>query len=220
MAHWVTPRTVKEQLQLIAERVKGGADSDASVWPPARSGVYAVAKHPWEGNDEPPKSAGVRYVGKGDGEQNNQLRKRVGDLIIDICGYFDKDTGHHPFPYNFKDQFPGLDPMELYISWAEDECASCAENRLYDKFNDGALLQVKPSKCNFLILLGFLEPPVGFEPTTCPIRWIDHRRSVSAKRPRAVDTVWTQEPFDCSLELDFIESFIDNLLIISDSQGR
>jgi hypothetical protein len=112
--------------------------------------VYVVAERFWEGNGEPPKTAGVRYIGKGDGKQKNQLRKRVGDLIIDICGYFDKDTGHHTFAYKFKELQPGRDPMKLFISWAEDECASCAENLLCDKFKDSELLNgAKPPKCKF-----------------------------------------------------------------------
>jgi hypothetical protein len=152
MTHWVIPRTVEKQLQLIAERAKDGADSDPNVWPRAKSGVYVVAERSWEGNGEPPKTADVRYVGKGDGKQNNQLRKRVGDLIIDICGYFDKDTGHHTFPYKFKDEYRERDPVkELYISWAEVECASCVENHLYDKFNGERKLlnKRKPPKCKF-----------------------------------------------------------------------
>jgi hypothetical protein len=39
--------------------------------------------------------------------------------------------------------------MKLYISCAEGDCASCAESRLYDNFNDGSLIQTKPSKCKF-----------------------------------------------------------------------
>jgi hypothetical protein len=139
---------MREQLELIAEKAKGGAESDSSVWPPAKSGVYVVAERSWEGCGEPPESARVLYVGKGDGKQKNQLRKRVGDLVIDMCGYFDKDTGHHTFAYKFKERCPRLDPMELYISWAEADCASCEEIRLYDKFNDGSLLNGgKPSRC-------------------------------------------------------------------------
>jgi hypothetical protein len=86
MAYWVTPRTVKRQLQLAAEKAKDGANSDTNVWPPAQSGVYVVTERSRKGNGEPPRTAGVRYFGKGNGEQRNQLRKRVGDLIIDICG--------------------------------------------------------------------------------------------------------------------------------------
>ncbi len=40
--------------------------------------------------------------------------------------------------------------MKLFISWAEDECASCAENLLCDKFKDSELLnEAKPPKCKF-----------------------------------------------------------------------
>lgn len=160
MARWVNPRTVERQLQLIVERARIGQDCDASVWPRAKSGVYVVAERSWEGNEEPPKAAGVRYVGKGDGKRNNQLRKRVGDLLIDICGYFDNDTGHHTFPYKFKQKYPERNPVkELYISWAEEECASCAETRLYDKFNDGSLLQERPSRCKCNHLKGCAGEP-------------------------------------------------------------
>lgn len=148
MAHWVSPRMMREQLQLIAEKAKDGAESDSSVWPAATSGVYVVAERSWEGRGEPPETVRVLYVAKGDGKQKKQLRKRLGDLIIDVCGYFDKDTGHHTFAYKFKDRYPRLDPMELYISWAEVDCASCDGIRLYDKFNGGSLLNSgRPSRC-------------------------------------------------------------------------
>ena len=151
VVHWVTPRTVGQQLQLLAEKAKDGADSDPTIWPAAQSGVYVVAEHPWDARSEPPKTARVLYVGKAAGKQKNQLRKRLGNMIIDICGYFDKDTGHHTFAYKFKERYPKRDPMkELYISWTEVECASCAEVSLYDKFNDGSLLNSgKPSRCKF-----------------------------------------------------------------------
>lgn len=147
MDHWVKPRTIKEQLQLITEKAQAGRDGDLNLWPPAGSGVYVVTEHGWAGDSTPPIIAGVLYVGKGNGIKGDQLRKRVGDLIIDLCGYFDEVTGHHTFPHKYRERYPSGDPMNLCLSWAESDCAACDENKLYDEFKNGLLNVKRPSKC-------------------------------------------------------------------------
>jgi hypothetical protein len=148
MPTWVRQRTIQEELRLICDRIRTWPDTD--IWPPAGRGVYVVSEDTWPGGDEPPETARVRYVGKGDGKQGDQLRKRVGDLVIDLCGYWNETTGHHTLPHNLHMKSPTTNPMNLYLSWsAEYQCPSCAEQALYVKFKpSGLLLNIKvPSRC-------------------------------------------------------------------------
>jgi hypothetical protein len=136
---WHGPFKVLDLLQAAIE-----AHHD---WPPERLGVYLVTRHHWKGT--PSAKAEPLYVGSTTG-RSARFATRVGDLIIDMFGFFGTATGHSSggqslWKWSAQN---GTQPGELYLAWftACDMCPRCEEVRWWKKLNP-SLNRKAPPKC-------------------------------------------------------------------------
>jgi len=118
------------------------------IRPPEDWSVYLVSREKWK--KEPTAKCMPLYVGSTTGK-SGRFRTRIGDLIADLFGFFNEETGHHSggqtlYDYCQKNQ---IDPKNLYIGWLEKcECSRCEENRWFDAFGPFVLLNKKrPTRC-------------------------------------------------------------------------
>src|SRR5688572_23416864 len=85
---WTGPYPISDYLE--------NAISDAKEWrrrwPPAGGAVYLVSRYAWTG--APTTEAQPLYVGGNTGG-SQRFCTRIGDLVADMFGFFDGDTGHH-----------------------------------------------------------------------------------------------------------------------------
>ncbi len=121
-----------------------------SVWPPTATGVYLVSQYEWKKWPEP--ECKPLYVGSTTGKGDRFLT-RVGDLIVDMYGFFGGNTGHstggasvHKYCIE-----TGVHPGSLYIGWIPNpKCRRCAELFVWDWFNDldtTLLNRKRPPRC-------------------------------------------------------------------------
>src|ERR1700693_5122467 len=80
---WIGPFRLRDLLERSID--------DDQPWPPEKKGVYVVSLQPWDSH--PTKQGGILYVG-GNSAESGRFLRRVGDLIIDMLGFFDSEGGH------------------------------------------------------------------------------------------------------------------------------
>lgn len=123
------------------------AMDDEHDWPPDQLGVYLVSEKPWKG--KPKKGCKPLYVGSTTG-RSARFCTRVGDLLIDMYGFFGDWTGHHSGGQNIwrwcRDN--NVHPGDLYIGWytADGMCPQCEETRWYDIL-EPVLNRKRPPRC-------------------------------------------------------------------------
>jgi hypothetical protein len=120
--------------------------NDNQEWPPDHNGVYVISKENWQ--DEPSQNCFPLYAGGTTGK-SKRFSTRIGDLIADMLGFFNDDTGHHSggqtlheFCYQNK-----INPLDLYIGWAGNcNCFRCAEVELVKNLSP-KLNKKAPARC-------------------------------------------------------------------------
>ncbi len=125
----------------------GAAIEDGHDWPPERLGVYLVSRKRWRGN--PKGKCEPLYVGSTTG-RSARFCTRVGDLIIDMFGFYGDSTGHSSGGQSLwawcHDH--GVQPGDLYLGWytAPDICPRCEETRWYETLAP-SLNKISPPRC-------------------------------------------------------------------------
>ena len=140
---WTGPFLVRDYLENAIN------DAWKQLWPPAADGVYLVSRHHWAAF--PTESAEPLYVGGNTG-RSERFCTRVGDLIADVHGFYDGDTGHHSGGQSLwrwcnKNR---VKPGDLWLAWANNGhpwCAKCAERALYKAFKATLENKNTPSGC-------------------------------------------------------------------------
>lgn len=103
---------------------------DAHDWPPERLGVYLVSRKTW--TDVPTAKCEPLYVGSTTG-RSARFCTRVGDLIIDMFGFYGATTGHSSGGQSIWQwcHQHRVKPGELYIGWytLDSMCPRCEEKR-------------------------------------------------------------------------------------------
>lgn len=117
---WSEPYTIKQLMESF--------HSEDQPWPPSEKAVYLVSQRSWE--NHPTIECGPLYFGGNTGT-SQRFCTRIGDLIADIFGFFDGDTGHHSGGQSLYwwCQETNTHPWSLHIAWATSApwCARCAE---------------------------------------------------------------------------------------------
>jgi hypothetical protein len=150
---WMGPFRVGDYLDHAVSRDPVWKDR----WPPAGNGVYLVSRDTWTG--QPTEASCPLYIGGNTGT-STRFCTRIGDLIADLFGFFDGDTGHHSggqklWRWCDHHQVP---PASLFLAWASAGdaawCARCAEGTLFESFpratsldHNGLLNKVRPPAC-------------------------------------------------------------------------
>lgn len=146
---WSSPRTVGDQLA-------GRHDL-----PPPSAGVYVITRQPW--TSAPDATSQPLYVG-GNTSTEARFRTRVGDLLIDLAGYYSspdeartlgmQPRGHHSGAQTIREwcHSNGVQPHALYVGWATrpDWCGRCAEVDLYRAWKPLGFLEcnrIPPTAC-------------------------------------------------------------------------
>ncbi len=126
----------------ISDLLAGCLD-DAQDWPPERLGVYLVSRRAWRG--APTTACEPLYVGSTTG-RSARFRTRMGDLLIDMFGFYGDTTGHSSggqslWAWCYAQK---VGPGDLFIGWytAEAMCTRCEENRWFKGLSP--LLNKKP----------------------------------------------------------------------------
>ena len=130
---WVGPFTVNDLLNnCFNEFYK----------PPKSASVYVVSNHQWK--QSPSLDSIPLYVGGNTGK-SRQFRRRVGDLIADIFGFWGHSSGGQSLYRYCEDN--KLNPKNLYVGWLKYcGCDRCTENYLYDDLKP-KLNKIKPPAC-------------------------------------------------------------------------
>jgi len=127
---WSGPFRVED---LLRARQNGGP-----LPPVTRRGIYLVSMREWR--LEPGPDSRPLYLGGLTGK-SRRFRTRVGDLLIDLLGFYDRDTGHSSGGQSL-DAFcarTGTERHNLWVGWATGlKCGRCAEVDLY--------LRLRPSE--------------------------------------------------------------------------
>jgi hypothetical protein len=135
---WVGPFRLRDYLEMAAD--------PKQVRPPEYKGVYILSQRPWVG--VPTKDDSILYVG-GNTTEWGYFRRRVGDLVADVLGFFNKEFGHNPggqSAWRFCRR-NHLKPLDLYLGWVEGvHCPMCAEKEVYEKLGS-ALGRRAPPRC-------------------------------------------------------------------------
>jgi hypothetical protein len=138
---WVGPLTIDQLLD-------GSLDGSCPK-PPEANGVYLISQKRWNGSPTP--DCTPLYVGGN--ERNPKLfRKRIGDLIADMFGFFSPgvdNAGHHGPAQRLHDYCGQhrINPKSLYIGWLKNcTCYRCVENDLYDKLKP-SINKKRPGRC-------------------------------------------------------------------------
>lgn len=141
---WVGPYKLRDLIENCME--------EDQEWPHATKGAYLVSVKSWEG--EPGESASALYVGSS-GENSNRFCTRIGDLVADMLGFYDGNTGHHSGGQKIWEwcRKQETNPLDLYMAWKTHvQCVRCEENYYYDKFdgdsaNTTLLNAIRPAAC-------------------------------------------------------------------------
>ncbi len=104
-------------------------------WPPSGNAVYLISQKSWE--NQPTPECCPLYFGGNTGN-SQRFCTRIGDLMADMFGFFDGNTGHHSGGQSLYwwCQDAEVHPWDLYISWATSTpwCSRCAETELASMF--------------------------------------------------------------------------------------
>jgi len=145
---WTGPFTIKTMMQNCLD--------DAQEWPPHEKSVYLITQNAWK--HSPSLESKPLYVGGNTGK-SSRLCTRVGDLIADMFGFYDGDTGHHSGGQSLYDwcHNNNIHPFKLHIAWCKrlPWCSRCAEidvvklflNQWKQKDTVGLLNKNRPPKC-------------------------------------------------------------------------
>jgi hypothetical protein len=130
------------------DRLLDGMLTDHFSKPPDSDSVYLVSLKKWK--KKPTANCKPIYVGSNI-SISPLFRKRVGDLIADMFGFFtDARKGHHSGGqsiYKFCRERK-FNPKDLFIGWLKTcRCSRCAENKIYDSLNPERNKK-RPARCN------------------------------------------------------------------------
>ncbi len=124
---WSKPYKISQLLQ--------NCHSEDQDWPPHEKGVYLVTLRGWR--NEPSRRSHPLYIGGNTGV-SERFCTRIGDLIADLYGFFDGNTGHHSGGQSLYwwCQENKVHPGDLYLAWATRQpwCSRCAEIELASIF--------------------------------------------------------------------------------------
>jgi hypothetical protein len=110
------------------------------------AGIYLVSGKKWVG--EPSPRCDPLYVGGLTGD-SRRFRTRVGDLLIDLFGFYGEETGHSSGGRSLDSHCESEDRArtDLWIGWVEDvPCGRCAEIETYDDLKP-RLNKIRPPWC-------------------------------------------------------------------------
>ena len=115
---------------------------DESHKPPMHGSVYLVSRKLWK--KRPSLDCVPLYVGSNT-RKSRLFRRRVGDLIADMFGFWGHSSGGQSLYGYCRDN--NLNPKSLYIGWLEKcGCDRCAENYVYKELSP-QLNRIKPPEC-------------------------------------------------------------------------
>jgi len=130
--------------------------NDNQPWPPANKAVYIVSVKRWKGR--PGRNCSPLYIG-GNTSNSDRFCTRIGDLIADMYGFFNGNTGHHSGGkalFNWC-KSKHVHPKSLFIGWGNRSpwCNRCAEielvisviNNWDNRAQEGLLNQRRPPQC-------------------------------------------------------------------------
>jgi len=136
---WVGPYTVDELLDNCLD--------NAFPKNPECQSIYVVSKKSWDLRPFA-EDCSPLYVGSTTG-MVPRFRTRIGDLIADMFGFFQPQSGHHSGGMSLHGycKQKNTNPKKLYIGWLENcQCVRCAEYFFWDLLSPE--LNVKrPPKC-------------------------------------------------------------------------
>lgn len=117
---WTGPFKIRCLLENCLERDQ--------PWPPPSEAVYVVSRVKWR--TAPGRNCRPLYIGSNTGK-SERFCTRIGDLIADMYGLWDGDTGHHSGGqtlYEWCEQNV-IHPGDLFIGWGTRKpwCGCCAE---------------------------------------------------------------------------------------------
>ena len=120
---WTGPFRIRELLAACLD--------DDHPWPPASRSVYVVSRNKWQRTPSP--RCHPLYFGGNTGD-SQRFCTRIGDLIADIHGLWDGDTGHHSGGRSIYSWCLShkVHPGNLFLAWATRDrwCDRCAEAEL------------------------------------------------------------------------------------------
>ena len=137
-SRWLGPFTIDSLLDQSL--------NDEFPKPPDSHSVYLISEIPWEKRPSPKCSP--LYVGSTTGK-SPRFRTRMGDVIIDMFGFFQDETGHSSGGISLHRYCKAnrLNPKSLYIGWlAKCGCMRCAEYYFWD-FLEPQLNKKAPPRC-------------------------------------------------------------------------
>jgi len=124
---WSKPYKISQLLQ--------NCHSEDQDWPPHEKAVYLVTRLGWR--TKPSLRSHPLYIGGNTGV-SKRFCTRVGDLIADLYGFFDGNTGHHSGGQSLYwwCQENNVHPGDLHLAWATRRpwCSRCAEIELASLF--------------------------------------------------------------------------------------
>jgi hypothetical protein len=136
---WVGPYKIRDLLEDVT--------IGALLIPPPANSAYFVSQFEW--HSAPTPACVPLYVG-GNTSSSPVFRKRVGDLLADMFGFYSTARlGHHSGGQSLHAwcKAEHVKPLDLYIAWIEGTaCHRCLEGRLYRELQP-VLNQKTPSKC-------------------------------------------------------------------------
>ena len=143
---WEGPFKIRELLRNCLSNEQG--------WPPASNAIYVISRKAWRIN--PGRKCDPLYIGCNTGD-SKRFCTRVGDLIADMHGFWDGDTGHHSGGQSLYKwcKKNAIHPGELFIGWGKRRpwCSRCAEIDVFES------LLVKWSSRKVVGLLNKKRPP-------------------------------------------------------------
>lgn len=116
---WIGPFTIDQMLDSCLV--------DSLPKPPESHSIYVISKLPW--TKRPSIECLPLYVGSTTG-RSPRFRTRIGDVIVDMFGFFQWDSGHSSGGISLHNYCKrnSLSPKKLYIGWLEKcGCTRCAE---------------------------------------------------------------------------------------------
>ena len=122
--NWIGPFAIEQLLDRCLD--------ESFPKPPEKDSVYLISLKLWE--QCPSEKCVPLYVGSNT-EKGARFRTRIGDLIIDMFGFYQSQSGHSSggkclHEYCIKNN---INPKHLYIGWLDEcNCTRCAEFKWYD----------------------------------------------------------------------------------------
>lgn len=135
---WVKPFTIDELLDSCFD--------ETHAQPPESNAIYLVSGKSWK--TRPTPKCVPLYAGSNTGK-SPRFCTRIGDLVADMFGFFQIDSGHSSGGESLYCYCKGnkINPKELYISWVVNcDCVRCAEDFVIE-FLKPRLNKIKAPKC-------------------------------------------------------------------------